>query len=106
MKGVGLFLLSGAVDYLYYSAINEAERGNLNGLKVSSNQIPNLGGAETEVGVLLVATSGFIFTRVDDIVGSATAAREFNKLHEQDTDLSFQIQPRPDGVALALTRSF
>jgi hypothetical protein len=110
LKGVGLFLLEGASVYLGYDAYRN-HLGDYNRVaNAFSNkpfQLPtNMGGAEQETGVLLVAGTGFIYGWLDDIVGAPIAANEFNKLHAQDTPFSLGIQPRPDGVLLALTRNF
>lgn len=106
MKGLGLFAIEGGVGYLGYSAYNEYQRGAYSGLKFSGGQIPNLGGAESEVGILLVAAGAFIFTWVDDMAGAPIAAAEFNKIHAHDQGLSVRLEPVQNGALLALTSTF
>jgi hypothetical protein len=106
MKGIGLFLLEGASVWLDYSAYNEYKRGAYYGLKFSGNSIPNLGGAESEVGILMVANLGFLFTWFDDMGGAPLAAGEFNRIHEHDQGLSLHLLPVQNGAALALSSTF
>jgi len=111
MKGIGLFLLEGASVWLVYQGYNEYQRGAYPDLRNNSglnNNTPatNMGTEDTEVGVGLVALTGFIFTWVDDVAGAGIAADEYNKIQDQNSTVSLHLLPRSDGAVLALSSNF
>jgi hypothetical protein len=50
---------------------------------------------------------GFLWSWFDDMAGAPTAATEYNKLQDENANQAhLRLQPRVDGVELALSTNF
>jgi len=106
MKGLGLFLLSGAC---VYEDLQVYQRNNFARLTTSNGIPTDLSGAETDSGIALVCTMGFLWTWFSDIGGASVAVDEYNKIQDQQsvgTHAQLQLLPTQGGAMLALNTRF
>ncbi len=109
LKGTGLLAVEGASIAMGYTsvinAINEFDRiqkieKSNPGAAVSADYGPLM----AQVGVALVCTTAFLWSWIDDMAGSATAANQYNKIHSQ-SDTTLQLRPE-GGIQLAWRANF
>ena len=108
MKGVGLLAVEGVAIGVAANAISSGTNDIAalgNGL--SNGKFPtDVSGAYTKSGILIVSTMAFLWTWWDDMAGSPIAVNEYNKLVDEKSQAHLRLQPRLDGVELALSTKF
>lgn len=109
MKGLGLLAIEGAAVGIGVATVNHGI-DDINKLSDGSKNgaIPtNVGTAYQTLGVAMVCSMAFLWTWFDDMAGSAIAAKEYNRLADEEANQArLQLLPNGDGAALALVSNF
>jgi TM2 domain-containing membrane protein YozV len=108
MKGLGLLVIEGAAVGIAANTIvtgTDDIQKLANGM--SNGQFPtDVSAAFSKSGILIVSTMAFLWTWFDDMAGAPVAANEYNKLVDEQSEAHLRLQPRLDGVELALSTEF
>ena len=109
MKGLGLLAIEGLTVGVIAQNISSGT-SDIQALSdgTKNNQIPtDVSGAYAKAGIIIVCGMGFLWSWFDDMAGAPIAAGEYNKLQDENANQAhLRLQPRVDGVELALSKNF
>jgi TM2 domain-containing membrane protein YozV len=109
MKGLGLLAIEGLTVGVIANNISTGT-SDIQALSdaTKNNQIPtDVSSAYSKAGIIIVCGMGFLWSWFDDMAGAPIAATEYNKLLDQESNQAhLRLQPRVDGVELALSKNF
>jgi TM2 domain-containing membrane protein YozV len=109
MKGLGLLAIEGLTVGVIANNVSTGT-SDIQALSNSTknNQIPtDVSSAYSKAGIIIVCGMGFLWSWFDDMAGAPIAATEYNKLLDQENNQAhLRLQPRVDGVELALSKNF
>ena len=109
MKGTGLLAIEGVSVWLgvRYGSELADDLGTVT--KTTGGTVPNdFGPVYSRLGILLVATSAFLYTWFDDMAGASTAVDVYNKKADAAKSgmTGFRLAPNGDGLVVAYQRQF
>jgi hypothetical protein len=109
MKGTGLLAIEGVSVWLGVRYGTELADDIGTVTKSSSGSVPSdFGPVYSRLGILLVATSAFLYTWFDDMAGASTAVGVYNKKADEAKSgmTGFRLAPNGDGLVVAYQRQF